>query len=250
MSTHKRFKDKVILITGASRGIGRSTALLFAKEGAKVALNYHNSESASLKVAEVIKKSNTEVLRVKCDVSDEVQVKRMMEKTIDIFGKIDVLVNNAGICFEAPLFERTADQFRRTIDVNLLGTFLCSKYAAPHMLEQESGAIINISSTNGIDSLNPDTMDYDAAKAGVDILTRNLANALAPYVRVNSVAPGWVETDMIQDFPKEFLDKEKEKIFLRRMAKPEEIAKLILFLASDDASFINGSIVKIDGGYG
>jgi 3-oxoacyl-[acyl-carrier protein] reductase len=250
LSTRKKFKGKVVLITGASRGIGRATALQFAMEGANVVVNYFNSKKQALEVVEDIRRLKSESLAVKCDASNVAQVKRMVKEVIGVFGGIDILVNNAGICFEAPFFERTVEQFRRTIDVNLLGVFLCSKYAAYHMLKKKSGVIINISSTNGIDSLNPDTMDYDATKAGVDILTRNFANALAPNIRVNSVAPGWVETDMISDFPKDFMGEETEKIFLKRMAKPEEIARLILFLASEDASFINGSIVKVDGGYG
>jgi 3-oxoacyl-[acyl-carrier protein] reductase len=142
------------------------------------------------------------------------------------------------------------DQWKKTLDVNLLGTFICSKYASQRMLKIGGGKIINISSTNGINSFSPEAMDYDASKAGIIILTRDLAKELAPKIQVNSIAPGWVNTEINKDLPKDFIKKETEKIYLKRFANPEEIAKAILFLASDDASYITGSILKVDGGYG
>lgn len=244
------FKDKVAIVTGSSRGIGKATALMFAKEGAKVVINYSKSEKEANEVVNEIKKIGSESIAVKCDVSDEEQVKNMIDKTVDKFGRIDILVNNAGVVFDAPFAERTVKQWKRTLDVNLIGTFLCSKYVAPHMKKQKHGKIINVSSTNGINCFSPDAMDYDAAKAGVIILTRDLAKELAPTIQVNSVAPGWVDTEMNKDLPKDFIDEETEKIYLKRFAKPEEIAKAILFLASDDANYITGSVLKIDGGYG
>jgi 3-oxoacyl-[acyl-carrier protein] reductase len=135
------------------------------------------------------------------------------------------------------------------MDVNLLGTFLCSKYASVQMLKNVNGKIINISSTNGINCFSPEAMDYDASKAGIIILTRDLAKELAPKIQVNSIAPGWVDTEMNKDLPEDFIEEETEKIYLKRFGKPEEIAKSVLFLASDDASYITGSILKVDGGH-
>ena len=245
-----KLKGKVALITGSSRGIGKSTALLFAKEGAKIVVNYLDSEKEAFAVVEKIKKIGSEAIAIKCDVSKEDKVKEMINQTIDKFGKIDILVNNAGIVFDVPFFEKTVKQFKRTLDVNLLGTFLCSKYASEQMLKNNDGKIINVSSTNGINSFTPDSMDYDASKAGINILTRDLAKELAPKIQVNSIAPGYVDTDMNKDLPLDFIEEETKKIYSKRFAKPEEIAKSILFLASDDASYITGSILKVDGGYG
>ena len=250
-----KLKNKIAIITGASRGIGKSTALLFAKEGAKIVVDYHvsniepDAEKNAFSVVEEIKKIGSEAIAIKCDVSKENKVKEMIQKTIDKFGKIDILVNNASIVFDVPLFEKTVEQWKQTIDINLIGTFLCSKYASEQMLKNNNGKIINISSTNGINCFSPESADYDTSKAGINILTRDLAKELAPKIQVNSIAPGWVDTEMNKDLPKDFVEEETEKIYLKRFAKPKEIAKSILFLASDDASYITGSILKVDGGY-
>ncbi len=244
-----KLKNKIALITGSSRGIGKATALLFAKEGAKVAVNYFSSEKEAFSVVDEIKKIGSEAIAIKCNVSQENEVKEMIQKTIDAFGKIDILVNNAGIVYDLPLFKKTLEQWKRTLDVNLIGVFLCSKYASEHMLKVGSGVIINISSTNGINTNNPESADYDTSKAGVISLTKNLAEELAPKIRVNCIAPGWVDTDINKDLPKDFVKEQKEKTFVKRFAKPEEIAAVALFLASNDASFVNGSIVVADGGY-
>lgn len=244
-----RFRDKVVLITGSSKGIGAATARLFAKENAKVVVNYFSSKKDALSIVDEITKIGSQSIAIKCDVSKEDEVKDMINQTIDKFGKIDILVNNAGIVFDVPFFDKTVKQWKKTMEVNLLGTFLCSKYASKQMLKNNGGKIINISSTNGIDSFSPEAMDYDASKAGINILTRDLAKELAPKIQVNCVAPGWVDTEMNKDLPKDFVKGEMEKIYLKRFAKPEEIAKAILFLASDDASYVTGSILKVDGGY-
>jgi 3-oxoacyl-[acyl-carrier protein] reductase len=244
-----RFKDKVVLITGASRGIGKATALSFAKEGAKIIVNYHNAEKEANEVIKEISKIGTEAIAVKCDVSKEEEVKKMISDGIKKFGKIDILVNNAGIVFDVPLFEKTLEQWNRTLGVNLIGVFLCSKYATPHIKKQKSGAIINISSTNGLDTLSTESADYDASKAGVISLTKNLASELAPNIRVNCIAPGWISTDINKGLPKDYVAEETEHILMKRFGKPEEIAKAVLFLASDDASFITGTTLVVDGGY-
>ena len=244
-----KLKDKVALITGASRGIGRATALLFAKEGAKVAVNYNRSEKEAVEVVASIKDGGSEAITVKCDVSDESQIKKMVDEVIEKFGRIDILVNNAGIVFDIPFFEKTNEQWQKTLQTNLIGTFLCMKYVGPHMVKQKYGKIVNVASTNGIDAYDSTSADYDASKAGVIVLTKASAEIFAPFVSVNCVAPGWVDTDINKDLPKDYVKEETEKIYLKRFAKPEEIAKTILFLASEDASFITGSVLVADGGY-
>ncbi len=241
-------KNKIALITGSSKGVGKATALLFAKEGAKVVVNYLSSEKEAISVVEEINKIGSEAIVIKCDVSQEDQVKEMVKKIITKFGKIDILVNNAGVVFDVSFFKKSVEQWRRTLDVNLLGTFLCSKYVSIHMLKNNYGKIVNVSSTNGLSFFSPDSMDYDASKAGIIVLTKNLSKELAPNIQVNSVAPGWVDTDMNKDLPIDFIENEKNNIPLKRFAKPEEIAKSILFLVSDDASYITGTVLKIDGG--
>ena len=245
-----KLKGKVVLITGASRGIGRATALLFAREGANVAVNYIKAEKEASKVGEAVQKLGSKAITVKADVADEVQVKEMVKEVVGKFGGLDILVNNAGVVFDVPFEERTVAQWERTLGINLIGTFLCSKYCASYIKRRGGGTIVNVSSTNGIDTCSPESVDYDASKAGVIVLTKDLAQQFAPSVRVNCVAPGWVDTEMNKDLPKDFIEEEKRRTYLKRFAKPEEIAKVILFLASDDASFMTGSVVIVDGGYG
>ena len=244
-----RLKNKVAVITGSSRGIGRATALLFAKEGAKVVVNYVSAKKEALFVVAEIKKIGSEAIAVKCDIAKEAEVKKMMDTAVKTFGKIDILVNNAGLVYDVPLFKRTMTQFRRTIDVNLIGNFLCSKYAAKYMLKKTGGKIVNVSSNNVINSFSPESIDYDAAKAGIILLTKNFAKELAPKVNVNAIAPGWVNTDMNKDLPKKMIQEETQKTYFKRFARPEEIAQTILFLASDDASYITGSVLVVDGGH-
>jgi len=241
-----QFKDKIVLITGASRGIWKATALEFAKEWAKVVVNYFSSENEALFVVNEIKKLWTEAIAIKCDVSEEIEVQKMVKKIMDTFGKIDILVNNAWIVFDVAFFERTVEQFKRTLNVNLVWTFLCSKYVSQEMLKNNWGKIINISSTNAMEDFSPEAIDYDTSKAGIAILTRDLAKQLAPKIQVNAVAPWWVNTDMNKDLPNDFVQEEIEKIYAKRFAEPVEIANVVLFLASDKASFINWSIIKVD----
>lgn len=244
-----RFKDKIVLVTGSSRGIGRATAIAFAQEGANVIINYVKEEKSANEVVKRIKDLGSNAIAIQADVSIETDVQRLIRESVDHFEGIDILVNNAGIVFDIPIFEKTVEQWERTLKVNLIGTFLCTKYAVPHMKNRKRASILNISSTNGIDSLSPESADYDTSKAGVISLTKNLAQALAPDIRVNSIAPGWIDTDINKDLPEEYVKSETEKIALKRWGKPEEIAKAVLFLCSEDASFITGSTLVVDGGY-
>lgn len=201
------------------------------------------------KIANYIEQEyKTETLVVKADVSDEEQVKNMVRETITRFGRIDVLVNNAGIAIDKEFEDRTVEDWKKTLEVNTIGTFLVSKYASENMMKNKSGKIINISSTNGINTFFPSSIDYDASKAAIINLTYNLAVQFAPYINVNAVAPGWVNTEMNKELPKELIEEETEKIYKKRFAEPEEIAKVICFLASEDAEYINGTVIKVDGG--
>ena len=241
--------NKTVLITGASKGIGRETAIYFAKHNYNVVINYLTNEKEALKLKAIIEKNyNVSSMIIKADVSNEIEVKNMLDKVIEKFKTIDVLVNNAGIAIDTTFEDKTVDNFNKTLNINLIGTFLVSKYASYYMKKQEKAAIVNVSSTNGINSYYPYSMDYDASKAGVNLLTKNLAVELAPSIRVNAVAPGWVNTDMNKSLDKNYIKEEEEKIALGRFAEPSEIAKVIYFLASDDASYINGSIIVVDGG--
>lgn len=242
-----KLKGKVALVTGSSRGIGKAIALLFAQEGALVVVNYARDSTGAKQVVEEIQTKGGKALIIQADVADEKQVKHMVEEAVKEFGHIDVLVNNAGMVYDKPLFEKTVEEWRRTLDVNLIGMFLCAKYAVPHM--PKGSTMVNISSTNGIDTGAPTSTDYDCSKAGVISLSRNLASEFAPKIRVNNIAPGWIDTDMNKDLPSDYVEQEKAKIPEHRFARPEEIATVALFLATSDSSFVNGQTIIVDGGY-
>ena len=238
--------NKVVLIPGASRGIGRATALVYAKNGYDIVINYQSSQDKAETLSrELEEKYQVKTLCIKCDVSIENEVARMIDTIIKTFNRLDVVVNNAGICIDSILEDKTKETFRKILDTNLIGTFLVSKYASKYM---NKGSIVNVSSTNGINSYYPFSIDYDTSKAGINILTKDLAVEFAPNIRVNAVAPGWVNTEMNELLDKEFTQKEIDKIALSRFASPVEIAKVIYFLSSEDASYINGEIIVVDGG--
>lgn len=240
--------NKVCLVTGGSRGIGAACIKEFAKNGYNVVINYVKDDlSANFLKTEVEENYHVKALVIKCDVSNEVEVKNMVEEVINTFGTIDVLVNNAGIAIDTIVADKTVENFRKILDINLIGTFLVSREVAKYMLNRKTGSIVNISSTNGIDTYYPESLDYDASKAGVISLTHNLAKEYHPYIRVNSVAPGWVTTDMNKELDKEFIKTEEDKILLNRFADPLEIAKVIYFIGVE-ASYINSSIIRVDGG--
>lgn len=242
------FQNKVVLVTGSSRGIGRSIAVKFAKEGANVIINYRSNENEAKAITEIISSYNSNCMCIKADVSKEQDVKKMIDTIIEKYGHIDILVNNAGIAIDTDFKNRHVKDWQETLNTNLIGVFLTSKYAGKYMLENKYGKIINISSTNGIDTLYPYSIDYDASKAGIINMTKNLAIQFAPYVNVNAVAPSWVNTEMNDELSKSYLKSEMEKILLKRFAEPEEIADVILFLASDKARYIDGEIIRVDGG--
>ena len=244
-----KFKNKIVLVTGSSRGIGKATAIAFAQEGANIIVNYVKDKKSADSVVKQIESLGRKSIAIQADVAVESDVKRMIEESVKHFGAIDILVNNAGIVFDIPILEKTTEQWERTLRVNLIGTFLCIKYAVPHMKGGAGASILNISSTNGIDSLSPESADYDTSKAGVISLTKNFSQALAPDIRVNSIAPGWIDTDINKGLTKEYVESETSKIALKRWGQPEEIAKAVLFLCSEDASFVTGSTLVVDGGY-
>ena len=238
-----------VLVTGSSRGLGRSIILEYAKNGNDVIINYNNSEKEALELKNYVESNyKVKALVIKCDISRESEIDSMINKIYKEFGHLDILINNAGIALDQDFELKTKDEFMKTLEVNLVGTYLLSKKIGLKMQKRKTGTIINISSTNGIDTTYPESIDYDASKAGVISLTHNLANYFAPYIRVNTICPGWVNTDMNKDLDKVFVDEEISKILLNRFAEKEEIANLAYFLGTDKASYINDSIIRIDGG--
>ena len=239
----------VALVTGSNRGIGRSCVLEFAKSGVNVIINYcHHEKEAKDLVQEIKDNYAVEAMAIKCDVSKEEEVEAMVNKIVDTFGGIDILVNNAGITRDSLLLDKNMVEFKRILDVNLVGTYLCSKYVGRIMLNAKKGKIINISSTNALDTFYPESCDYDASKAGVISLTHNLAREFAPFINVNCVCPGWVKTAMSKGLSLEQVKEENKKILLGRFAEADEIAKVVVFLASAKANYINDSIIRVDGG--
>ena len=239
--------NKVVLITGGSSGIGKETVYKFAKNGYDVIFTYNKSKETSKTIEKDIKSSyNVNIYSIKCDISLENDVKFLANFVKEKTKKIDVLVNNAGIAIDNLFEEKTVEEFKKVIDTNLVGTFSVIKYLGN--LINDGGSIINISSTNAIDSYYIESIDYDASKIGVISLTHNLAKYYAPRIRVNCICPGWVDTLMNKDLSKEQKDRENKKILLNRFAKPSEIANVIYFIASDEGSYINDAIIKVDGG--
>lgn len=240
---------KTVLITGGSRGIGKATSLEFAKHGYNIVINYVNDDiSAKNLKSYIVENYDVDVMLCKCNVSSEDGVKGMVNSIIDNYGNIDVLVNNAGIAIDTTFDDKKIENFKKILNVNLIGPFILSREVGNYMLKQGFGSIINVSSTNALDTYYEYSLDYDASKAGLVSLTHNLAKYYAPNIRVNAVAPGWVDTEMNKELDSSYIKEECDKIYLKRFAKPEEIAKTIYFLASDDASYITGEVLRVDGG--
>jgi 3-oxoacyl-[acyl-carrier protein] reductase len=244
-----RFQGKTALITGGGRGIGATTALMMLAEGGKVGVVDVNEDHLK-KVTETAQARGYQLKTFVADVSKKDQVQRITDSFVKEFGRIDILVNNAGISIPRPFLEKTVEDWVKTLEVNLIGVFLCAQAAAKYMLAQKSGRIINISSIRGIEHCGREgIMDYSAAKGAVINLTKTMAKELAPHINVNTVAPGHTLTEMTAPLPEAVKKVMIEGSYLKRMAQPEEIAKAILFLASDDASFITGQILLVDGGF-
>ena len=242
--------NKNVLITGGTSGIGEAISREFAKKGYNLIINYINSKEKAEKLkTELETEFNISVLTIQGDLSEEKAIENMVDIAMDKFGKVDVLVNNAGIVIDKEFEDRTIEDWKQTLNINLIAPFILTKLIGKEMVKNKGGAIINISSTNGINTYYPTSVDYDASKSGLISLTYDSAVELAPYVRVNCIAPGWVNTEMNKELPEDFVKEETERILVKRFAEPEEIAKVATFLASDDASFINSTIIKVDGGW-
>ena len=244
----KRFENKIVLVTGAGRGIGASIAKRFASEGAEVIVNYSGNDEAAQKTVDEITAIGGQAQKYKCSVNDSESVKVMIDEIIKKFGRIDILVNNAGITKDGLMLRMTDEDFDRVIDVNLKGTFNCTKYVSKYMLKQKSGKIINISSVVGL-SGNAGQINYSASKAGIIGITKSAAKELSSRgITVNAVAPVYVDTDMTKVLSDNIRNEILKNIPLQRMGNVEDISNCVAFLASEDASYITGQVISVDGG--
>ncbi|MGJ7910649.1 3-oxoacyl-[acyl-carrier-protein] reductase [Neobacillus sp. LXY-1] len=239
---------KIALVTGASRGIGREIALELARLGANVAVNYSGSEAKSNEVVDEIKAMGKEAFAVKCNVAEAEEVAEMVKATIDQFGRLDILINNAGITRDNLLMRMKEEEWDDVININLKGVFLVTKAVTRQMMKQRHGRIINIASIVGV-SGNPGQANYVAAKAGVIGLTKTTAKELASRnITVNAIAPGFITTDMTEKLPEDVKAEMLKQIPLSRLGEPKDIAKITAFLASEDSSYITGQTFHVDGG--
>jgi NAD(P)-dependent dehydrogenase (short-subunit alcohol dehydrogenase family) len=247
-----RHKNKIVIVTGAAKGIGWGIAKVFVQEGAKVAVVDWDEENGK-KAAQEFRDSGGQAIYIKCDVSNEDEVKAMIQKVLDEYGRIDILVNNAGIGVYKTLLDATSADWDRCLGVNLKGVFLCSKYAIPHMQALGKGAIVNISSVHSWATVNG-VAPYAASKGGISALTRNMAIDYGPTIRVNAIAPGWVLTPLIQSIfdsypdPADQRKQVERRQVMKRIGIPEDIGYAASFLVSDEASFITGAHLFVDGG--
>lgn len=238
-----RLKDKVAIITGSSRGIGAATAKLFAREGVKVVIVYHEQKKQADEVA-----TTTHGLAIQADVTHEADVKRLVAQTVKAYGTIDVLVNNAGAILRPGDWKSDVATWQKTIDINLTSAWLMTREVAPIMQVQKTGTIVNVASIYGFTGAAA-VLAYTSAKGGLITMTKSFAKELAPTIRVNAVAPSNVATDMAKGAGPALIEQFRQETPLKRIAEPEEIAKAILFLASDDASYVTGELLVVDGGY-
>ena len=240
--------DKVELITGAARGIGKQIAITLAKEGYNIALNYRTNTDSIIELKDKIESYGVKCLLIQGDVSVYEDTERMTKETIEEFGKIDVLVNNAGITKDTLLLRMKEEDFESVINVNLIGTYNMTKNVSSYMMKARNGRIINVSSVVGV-SGNAGQSNYSASKAGIIGFTKSLAKELASRnILVNAVAPGFIETDMTKALKDDVKEKIFEQIPLKREGKAEEVANVVKFLASSDSSYITGQVINIDGG--
>ena len=232
---------KNVLVTGGTSTLGEEMLKLLLKNNYNVIGHYNSNE---IKAKKLEKELCIEF--IKCDLTNENDIDNMVDYLINQYKHIDILINNAAFYQDEPVEEKTKETFMKVLKVNLIGPFLLSKKLGKYMLNNKYGKIINVASTNGIDTYYPESIDYDASKAGLINLTKNLAKYYAPYICVNAIAPGWIETKETLNMDELFIKEEKEKILLNRFGKPYEIAHAILFLCEND--YINGEVIRIDGG--
>ena len=244
------FENKVAVITGAAKGIGKAIAIQLAEDGYNIVVNYNTSRKEAEELSTRIQKDyGVRCLAMQCDVSDEQAVDKMVTTIEEVLGGVDILINNAAIDLSNLFHLKTADEFRKTLNVNVVGAYNVAKRVYPHMLKNDYGRIINISSTNGINTYYPMCIDYDASKSALISLTHDLAFEMGPFIHVNCIAPGFIGTENELDgYDAAFLQEETEKIMVKRYGRPEEVAYLVSFLVSPKADFINNTVIRIDGG--
>lgn len=241
-----KIKNNTTIITGSSRGIGRAIALELAKKGARIVINYISHRKEAYDVYNCVKDMGNESLVLKADISNFLQAKTMVEKAIDTFGTVDILINNAGIIMDKTIRKMSKQEWRRVIDVDLSGVFNCTRNVIGHMIERHKGKIINIASFVG-QAGNIGQTNYAAAKAGVIGFTKALAKEVARYgITVNAIAPGFIETDMLSALSPEIRTRLLKQIPLGRFGKPEEVAQVAILLIEND--FITGSVINVNGG--
>lgn len=241
-------KDKIALVTGASRGIGREIAISLAANGALVVVNYSGSEARAEEVVKEIENNGGRAAAYKCNVGSFEETEKMLQHIIKEYGSIDILVNNAGITRDNLIMKMKEEDFDEVIEINLKGTFNCIKHAARQMLKQRSGKIINISSVSGVLG-NAGQANYCASKAGIIGLTKSTARELASRgITVNAVAPGFIQTEMTDVLSEEVIKKATEQIPLKRFGSTKDVAEIVCFLSSDKAGYITGQVISVDGG--
>ncbi|KOS69504.1 3-oxoacyl-ACP reductase [Lysinibacillus contaminans] len=244
----RKLEGKVAVVTGASRGIGRAIALKLADEGAKVIVNYSGSQAKAEEVVATIQEAGGEALAVQASVAKSDEVAALMDAAVKTFGSLDILVNNAGITRDNLLMRMKENEWDEVMDTNLKGVFLCTKAVTRQMMKQRAGRIINISSIVGVAG-NAGQANYVAAKAGVIGLTKTTAKELASRnILVNAIAPGFIETEMTAELPEDLKQGMLTQIPLAKLGQPEDIAKAVAFLASEDANYMTGQTLHIDGG--
>lgn len=232
---------KNVLLTGSTGTLGEKIIEILKENNYNVIGTYNSNENKALEI-----KNKYQIELIKCNLQNEKDINNLVDKVITKYKKIDILINNAAFYQDEPLNEKTKETFLKVLDINLVSPFLLSKKIGKYMLENKNGKIINIVSTNGIDTYYPESIDYDASKAGLINLTKNLALYYAPYIKVNAIAPGWIETKETLEMDKTFIENEKNNILLNRFAHPEEIVDGILFLCRNE--YINAEVIRIDGG--
>lgn len=245
-----RLDDKVAIVTGASRGIGRSSSIMLAQMGAKVVVNYNKHQEEADEVVKYIGSFKGVAISLQSDVSKEAEVIGLINRALANFGKIDILVNNAGEIVRPSSWEDIGEeQWARSFDVNLKSAFLCIKYCSKYLMESTDASVVNISSTFGTKIGASGVIAYSAAKSGVVSLTKSFAKALGPRIRVNCISPGIINTKMTASSPKEFVDQQVANTPLRRIGSPQDVANAVYFLSSQLSSFITGHVITVDGGH-